>query len=204
MTGNVWIVTAPSGAGKTSLVRALLERDRQIRLSVSYTTRAPRPGERDGTDYHFVDEARFLAMLDAGEFLESAVVYGNRYGTSERWIRERIRDGVDVLLEIDWQGARQVRKLFAGAAGIFILPPSIAVLQQRLRDRGQDDAETVARRLAAARSDISHAAEFDYVIINDDFETALADLMAVVRAGRLRVQEQQQRHVSLFASLNAE
>lgn len=203
MTGNVWIVTAPSGAGKTSLVRAMLERDRQICLSVSHTTRAPRPGERDGQDYHFVDQTRFMAMLEAGEFLESAEVYGNRYGTSERWIRERLADGIDVLLEIDWQGAQQVRRLFPQSTGVFILPPSIEVLRERLRNRGQDDAATVARRLAAARSDISHAVEFDYVIINDHFETALADLLAVVRAHRLRAGEQLQRHAILFASLNA-
>ncbi|MDA8225612.1 MAG: guanylate kinase [Betaproteobacteria bacterium] len=203
MTGNVWIVTAPSGAGKTSLVRAMLERDRQICLSVSHTTRAPRPGERDGQDYHFVDETRFMTMLEAGEFLESAEVYGNRYGTSERWIRERLAEGIDVLLEIDWQGAQQVRRLFPQAIGVFILPPSIEVLRERLRNRGQDDAATVARRLAAARSDISHAVEFDYVIINDHFETALTDLLAVVRAHRLRAGEQLQRHAILFASLNA-
>ncbi len=196
------IVTAPSGAGKTSLVRAMLEKDTQVRLSVSWTTRAPRPGEQDGRDYHFVDTDTFSAMLARGEFLESALVYGNYYGTSETWIRERIAAGDDVLLEIDWQGAQQVRKLFPQAVGIFIMPPSLDILEQRLRLRGQDDETTVARRMSVARSEISHAVEFDYVIINDDFETALADLLAVIRSLRLRGQVQQQLHAALFSSLN--
>ena len=196
------IVTAPSGAGKTSLVRAMLEKDSQVRLSVSWTTRAPRPGEQDGRDYHFVDTDTFSAMLARGEFLESALVYGNYYGTSETWIRERIVAGDDVLLEIDWQGAQQVRKLFPQAVGIFIMPPSLEVLEQRLRLRGQDDETTVARRMSVARSEISHAVEFDYVIINDNFETALADLLAVIRSLRLRGQVQQQLHAALFSSLN--
>lgn len=199
MSGNVLIVTAPSGAGKTSLVRALLARDELVRLSVSYTTRAPRKGEADGRDYHFVSTERFVSMLAAGEFLESAEVYGNHYGTSEAWIRLQIAQNEDVLLEIDWQGAQQVRRLFPDAIGIFILPPSLAVLEQRLRDRGQDDEDTVARRLAAAREDISHALEFDYVIINDTFDVALTDLASVVRAERLRVAAQERRYTSLFA-----
>ena len=197
------IVTAPSGAGKTSLVRAMLERDSQVRLSVSWTTRAPRPGEQDGRDYHFVDTETFAAMLARGEFLESALVYGNYYGTSEAWIRERIAAGDDVLLEIDWQGAQQVRKLFPQAVGIFIMPPSLETLEQRLRLRGQDDDATVARRMSVARSEISHAVEFDYVIINDVFETALADLLAVIRSLRLKGPVQQQLHAALFSSLNA-
>ena len=198
MSGNVLIVTAPSGAGKTSLVRALLARDGLVRLSVSYTTRAPRKGETDGRDYHFVSQERFASMLTAGEFLESAEVYGNYYGTSEQWIRQQIEQNEDVLLEIDWQGAQQVRRLFPEAIGIFILPPSLTVLEQRLRDRGQDDEDTVARRLAAAREDISHALEFDYVIINDTFDVALTDLASVVRAERLRVAAQERRYTSLF------
>ena len=203
VTGHVLIVTAPSGAGKTSLVRAMLERDSQVRLSVSWTTRAPRPGEQDGRDYHFVDTETFAAMLARGEFLESALVYGNYYGTSEAWIRERIAAGDDVLLEIDWQGAQQVRKLFPQAVGIFIMPPSLETLEQRLRLRGQDDDATVARRMSVARSEISHAVEFDYVIINDVFETALADLLAVIRSLRLKGPVQQQLHAALFSSLNA-
>lgn len=203
MTGNLFILTAPSGAGKTSLVRALLARDALVRLSISYTTRAPRPGEENGRDYHFVDMPKFMQMLAAGEFLESAEVYGNRYGTSERWIRNALAAGDDVLLEIDWQGAAQVRRLFSDAVGVFILPPSLEVLQQRLVGRGQDSAEVVACRLAAAREDISHVGEFDYVIINDDFDTALADMLAVFRAYRLRIAVQQARHAALFTSLNS-
>lgn len=203
MTGNLFILTAPSGAGKTSLVRALLARDALVRLSISYTTRAPRPGEENGRDYHFVDMPKFMQMLAAGEFLESAEVYGNRYGTSEQWIRNALAAGDDVLLEIDWQGAAQVRRLFSDAVGVFILPPSLEVLQQRLVGRGQDSAEVVACRLAAAREDISHVGEFDYVIINDDFDTALADMLAVFRAYRLRIAVQQARHAALFTSLNS-
>ncbi len=202
MSGNVFIVTAPSGAGKTSLVRALLARDALVHLSVSYTTRTPRKGEEDGRDYHFVSPERFAALLEAGEFLESAQVYGNHYGTSEAWIRQQIARNEDVLLEIDWQGAQQVRRLFPDAIGIFILPPSLAVLEQRLRHRGQDDDETVARRLAAAREDISHALEFDYVIINDAFDVALTDLASVVRAERLRVAAQERKYMALFSMMN--
>ncbi len=198
MAGNVFIVTAPSGAGKTSLVHALLARDVRVRLSVSWTTRAPRPGEQEGEDYHFVTQAAFMAMLEAGEFLETAQVYGNYYGTSESWIRMQIAAEEDVLLEIDWQGAQQVRKLFPSAVGVFILPPSLSVLELRLRVRGQDEPDNVARGLSAAREDISHALEFDYVIINDDFDTALTDLLAIVRAERLRVSAQQQRYAALF------
>ncbi len=202
VTGHVFIVTAPSGAGKTSLVRAMLEKDPKVKLSVSWTTRAPRSGELDGRDYHFVDRQTFSAMLAAGEFLESALVYGNYYGTSEIWIRERITAGQDVLLEIDWQGAQQVRRLFPEAVGIFIVPPSLDVLEQRLHNRGQDSEETVARRMRVARQEISHAVEFDYVIMNDNFETALADLLAVVRAQRLRGTVQQHVYAALFSSLN--
>lgn len=201
--GNLFIVTAPSGAGKTSLVRELLARDGRVRLSISYTTRAPRPGEVDGRDYHFVSKEEFAAMLEAGEFLESAEVYGNYYGTSERWIRETMAAGDDILLEIDWQGAAQVRRLFAGTIGVFIVPPSLQVLQQRLTGRGQDSAEVIARRLAAAREDISHVSEFDYVIINDDFAEAVADLCAIFRARRLQASAQLARHASLFHQFNS-
>lgn len=203
MTGNLFILTAPSGAGKTSLVRALLAHDPWVRLSISYTTRAPRPGEEDGRDYHFVSLPQFVQMQAAGEFLESAEVYGNYYATSESWIRNALAAGDDVLLEIDWQGAAQVRLLFPEAVGVFIVPPSLEVLQHRLVGRGQDSAEVVACRLAAAREDISHVGEFDYVIINDDFDTALADMLAVFRAYRLRVALQQARHAALFTSLNS-
>ncbi len=200
--GNLFIVAAPSGAGKTSLVRELLARDGQVRLSISYTTRAPRPGETDGRDYHFVSKEEFIALLDAGEFLESAEVYGNYYGTSERWIRAAMAAGDDILLEIDWQGAAQVRRMFAEAIGVFIVPPSLQALQQRLTGRGQDSAEVIARRMAAAREDISHVSEFDYVIINDDFAEAVTDLCALFRTRRLQANRQLARHASLFHQFN--
>jgi len=199
--GNIFVVTAPSGAGKTSLVRALLEADRQVQLSISYTTRAPRPLEVDGKDYHFVDEATFIAMLERGDFLESAQVYGNRYGTSQPWIESVIGSGADILLEIDWQGAAQVRRIFPEAIGIFILPPSLEVLTERLQGRGSDSAETIARRLAAARDDIGHVEEFDYVIINDDFNTALQELLTVVRAQRLTAMRQLQRYAGMIGRM---
>lgn len=199
--GNIFIVTAPSGAGKTSLVRALLETDRQVQLSISYTTRPPRPGEVNGRDYHFVSEAEFLDMLNRGDFLESALVYGNRYGTSQRWIEGVVQTGRDILLEIDWQGAAQVRRLFPQAVGIFILPPSLDALLARLKGRRQDSEEVIARRLAAAREDIGHVEEFDYVIINDVFDTALQDLGAIIRAQRLRAEHQLQRHAELISQL---
>lgn len=192
MTGNLFIVTAPSGAGKSSLVKALLEADRGIRLSVSYTTRPPRPGEEDGVHYHFVTVERFQAMLGNGDFLESAEVYGNYYGTSQPWIEDQMRAGQDILLEIDWQGAAQVRKLFPDAIGLFILPPSLAELRRRLEGRGQDSAEVIERRIAAAQEDISHAYSFDYLVVNDNFATALADLQTVVHAQRLAIRHQMQ------------
>jgi len=190
MSGNLFIVCAPSGAGKSSLVKALIEADPVIRLSVSYTTRAPRPGEEDGNHYHFVDVETFRDMLNRGDFLESAEVYGNYYGTSQSWIEEQIRAGRDLLLEIDWQGAAQVRKLFPRAVNLFILPPSLAELKRRLEGRGQDSAEVIGRRLAAAQEDISHAYSFDYLVVNDDFDTALSDIRAIVRACRLGIHNQ--------------
>lgn len=201
MSGNVFVVSAPSGAGKTSLVRALLEADPQVRLSVSYTTRPPRPGEVDGVHYHFVSVEQFMEMLNRGDFLESAQVYGNYYGTSQRWIEEQLAAGTDILLEIDWQGAAQIRRLMPRAVSIFILPPSLEALRARLQGRGQDTEEVIERRLAAAREDMSHVGEFDYVIINDDFSTASLDLQAVVRAQRLRVEGQLARHASLLKEL---
>ncbi|MCL4470864.1 MAG: guanylate kinase [Gammaproteobacteria bacterium] len=200
-SGNLFIVTAPSGAGKTSLVKALLEHDKQIKLSVSYTTRPPRPGETDGKDYHFVTEQKFMEMLERGDFLESALVYGNRYGTSQPWIESAMRAGTDILLEIDWQGAEQVRKIFPRAIGIFILPPSLEALLERLKGRGQDSGEVIARRLAAAREDIRHVEQFDYVIINDVFESALQDLIAVVRAQRLKAEQQLGAHAEMIGNL---
>lgn len=200
-SGNLFVVVAPSGAGKSSLVNALLARDRSIKLSISYTTRPPRPGEEDGREYHFVTPESFRQMQAAGEFLESAEVHGNFYGTSRSWIEEQTRQGCDVLLEIDWQGARQVRARFPDAIGIFILPPSIETLSERLQRRGQDDADTITRRLLAAGGEIAHAPEFEYVIINQDFSDALGDLVAIVSAARLRFKSQAARHAGLFAQL---
>lgn len=199
--GNLFVVSAPSGAGKSSLVQALLEDDPNIRLSVSYTTRAPRTGEADGVHYHFVSPARFRELQSGGEFLESAEVYGNLYGTSKIWIQGQIEAGQDLLLEIDWQGAAQVRRLFPQAVGIFILPPSLVELERRLRQRAQDSDEVVAQRLAAAREDISHALEFDYLLVNDVFDATLADLRAVVRARHLSLQQQMDRLAPLLGSL---
>jgi guanylate kinase len=201
MVGHLYIVAAPSGAGKTTLVRMLLENDTGIRLSISYTTRAPRSGEQNGRDYHFVAVPDFLAKIETGDFLEWAEVHGNYYGTSKSGIEAEMACGRDVLLEIDWQGAQQVRKLFPGAIGIFILPPSLAELKSRLSGRGTDSAEVIARRLAAAQDEMRHVAEFDYVIINDDLQQATVDLLSVVRASRLRYTAQIQRHSRLFATL---
>jgi len=201
MAGHLYIVTAPSGAGKTTLVRMLLENDSGIRLSISYTTRAPRTGEQDGREYNFVTMDAFRAMVARSEFLEWAEVHGNCYGTSRPWIEAEMAAGRDVLLEIDWQGAQQVRRLFPEAIGVFVLPPSMAELERRLTGRGTDSAEVIARRLAAAREEMRHVSEFDYVIINDDLQQALGDLLSVVRASRLRLQAQRDRHTGLFQSL---
>ena len=200
-TGNLFVVAAPSGGGKTSLTRALLARDRGIRLSVSYTTRPPRPGEREGIDYHFISTERFMALRDAGEFLEHAHVHGNWYATSASWLKKQIEAGQDVLLEIDWQGAAQVRTLIPSSIHVFILPPSLALLEERLHRRGQDDKATIARRLESARDEIRHCAEFNYVIINQDFASAVDDLSAIVRASRLRSAQQCVRHEALIAQL---
>ncbi len=185
MAGDLFVVVAPSGAGKTSLVNALLGAERGLRLSVSYTTRAPREGEVDGREYHFVPRAAFESMIAAGDFIEHANVYGNYYGTSRRWIEAELAGDHDVLLEIDWQGARQVRTLFPNMVGIFILPPSLAELRRRLTARGKDSAEVIERRMASAREEISHVLEFEYIIVNEQFDVAVADLQAVVRAARL-------------------
>lgn len=203
MKGNLFVISAPSGAGKTSLVQALLNINSQIGLSVSYTTRAPRAGEHDGRDYHFVSRETFIAMAKQGEFLESAEVYGNYYGTSQKWISDQIAEGKDILLEIDWQGAAQVRALFPACISIFILPPSRDALAQRLNGRGKDDASVIARRLAAAREDVAHVAEFDYVIINDSLNEALRELNAVVLAAPLRGDKQLSRHHKLINELQS-
>ncbi|WP_374486896.1 guanylate kinase [Zoogloea sp.] len=198
MPGTLFIVTAPSGAGKTTLVSGLLERDPLVRLSVSYTTRAPRTGEVNGQHYNFVDVPTFRALRDKGEFLEWAEVHSNYYATSKTWLESQISSGKDILLEIDWQGAQQVRKVFPKAVGVFILPPSVDELERRLRGRGTDSEDVIARRVLAARGEMRHVAEFDYVIINEDLTAALDDLVAVVRASRLRYANQEARKPEFF------
>ena len=201
MSGNLFVVAAPSGAGKTTLVRLLLEQESRVHLSISYTTRGPRPGEENGREYHFVDNVEFQAMIARHEFLEWAEVHGNFYGTSQKWIADQLAAGHDVLLEIDWQGAQQVRKLFPQAIGIFILPPSMEELTRRLTGRGTNSADVIARRLAAAQAEMRHVGEFDYVIINDQLAQALEELRAVVRASRLSFGVQRVRHAALFERL---
>lgn len=201
MSGSLFVICAPSGAGKTSLVRALLEREPGVRLSVSHTTRGIRPGEQDGKHYHFITRPKFEEMIGRGEFLESAEVHGNLYGTSQGWIRQQRATGADIVLEIDWQGAQQVRRLIPDAIGVFILPPSLEALNQRLTDRRQDSPEVIQARLRAARGEIAHVDEFDYVIINREFSDAVEDLVAVVRSARLRLDRQAERHRDLINSL---
>ena len=201
MSGSLFIVSAPSGAGKTSLVHALLNLNPQIDASISYTTRAPRFGEQDGKDYHFVDHEIFLAMAQRGEFLESAEVYGNLYGTSQAWIDREISYGRDILLEIDWQGAAQIRSRFPKCISVFILPPSQKALKERLEKRGKDNDQVIAKRMAAVRQDTSHIAEFDYVIINDNLDVALNELNAVVLSARLHREKQLSRHQDLINQL---
>lgn len=200
-SGRLFLVTAPSGAGKSSLVNALLQLEPAIKLSISHTTRAPRPGEENGREYHFVTVEEFEAMKARGDFLESALVHGNYYGTSRVWIEEQMKAGNDVLLEIDWQGARQVRERFAGTVGIFILPPSIEALEWRLHHRGTDSEQTITRRLLGAGAEMAHAPEFEYVIINEDFDAALAQMRAVVIASRLAYGQQAVRHRDTLAAL---
>jgi len=199
--GSILLVAAPSGAGKSSLVNALLAQDGSIRLSVSFTTRAPRPGETHGREYHFFSAEDFAARQARDEFLEAAQVHGNWYGTSRLWIEQRLSEASDVLLEIDWQGAQQVKRQFPQAVGVFILPPSMEALQARLNRRGQDSAAVIEQRLRAARSEMAHAPEFDFIIVNERFELALAELAAIVAACRLRAERQATRHAQLFDEL---
>ena len=196
--GSLFVVVAPSGAGKTSLVKALLEKEPNIRLSISYTTRAPRQGETHARDYHFVDRPTFEKMIAQGDFLEYANVYGNYYGTSKRWIERELAGDHDVLLEIDWQGAAQLRALFPNMVGIFILPPSFAELRKRLESRGKDAPEAIERRMASSREEISHVLEFEYIIVNERFEAALSDLISVVHATRVSRAQQAVRLASLL------
>ncbi len=199
--GTLFVVSAPSGAGKTSLVAALLAEDARLGVSVSHTTRPMRPGEKDGVNYHFVSRETFEAMIGRSEFLEHADVFGNYYGTSQTWVEDTLQSGQDVILEIDWQGAAQVRRLMPDCVGIFIVPPSPEILKARLTGRGTDAPEVVERRLREAGEECSHAQEFDYLVVNDEFAVALADLQAIVRAQRLRMQAQEVRHAGLLSRL---
>jgi guanylate kinase len=203
MSGSLFIVAAPSGAGKTSLVNALVTKHNTIKLSVSHTTRAAREGEVDGKDYFFVSQDEFAEMQGAGTFLESATVFDNSYGTSSEAVLAQLQQGFDVILEIDWQGAQQVRKNYPDCTGIFIIPPSKHALEQRLRGRGQDNDEIIARRMRDAESEISHYVEFDYLIVNDDFEVALSEIEAIIEAKRKSMAVQQQQHATLLAELLA-
>lgn len=200
--GNLFVVAAPSGAGKSSLVKALLELDSRLNVSVSHTTRAPRGQEVDGREYHFVTEAEFQAMIERGEFFEWARVHGNLYGTSRAAIEARMAAGEDVILEIDWQGALQIKQLFPNAVLIFILPPSWDELLQRLRRRGEDGEDVIATRMANARTEVAQARHFDFVIINALFETALFDLKAIVHAQRLKYAAQRRAKKAVFEALN--
>ena len=199
LAGSLFVVAAPSGAGKSTLVNALLAQEPGIRLSISTTTRAPRPGEQHGREYFFTTPEDFVARAGAGEFLEWAEVHGNYYGTSRLLVEKQMKTGTDILLEIDWQGARQVRKQFPDAAGIFILPPSIAALEERLYKRGQDEPHVITKRLLAAGGEIAHAPEFEYAIINEEFDVALSEMSAIVKATRARFPQQAARNAALFA-----
>jgi len=203
-TGTLYIVSAPSGAGKTSLVKALVDAQPQVRVSVSHTTRTMRPGEVDGVNYHFVSREDFLARLERNEFLEHAEVFGNLYGTSQRWLEDTLAEGFDLILEIDWQGAQQVRRLMPQAKSIFILPPTQEALRQRLNNRGQDSDEIIDKRMREAVSEMSHYVEYDYLVINDDFAHALIDLQSIFRSNQLIQKTQQQRHASLLGELLAQ
>lgn len=195
------MVAAPSGGGKTSLIKSLLARDDAVRLSVSHTTRPPRPGEQDQVHYHFVDAERFSRLVSEDAFLEHADVYDHRYGTGREAVESQLAQGFDVILDIDWQGARQIRSSFPACVSIFILPPSLETLRQRLRNRGQDSEEVIEKRMQKARAEIAHWDEFDFLIINDDFQAALADLQSIIRSGKLQRQGQQERYVKILAEL---
>lgn len=201
MTGTLFVLSAPSGAGKTSLVKSLLENTDNLSVSISHTTRAVRPGELQGVNYHFVSVDAFHAMLDHSDFLEHAEVFGNYYGTSRSFVEQTLRQGTDVILEIDWQGAQQIRRIFPEAVSIFILPPSRATLEDRLRGRGQDAEEVIQKRLSKAQDEMSHFVEYDYLVINDRFDIAVAELQAIIRASRLEILKQSERHSALLQGL---
>ncbi len=200
-SGTLYIISAPSGGGKTSLVNALLQSVPNLEVSISHTTRPIRPGEKEGINYHFVDEGTFTDLINQQAFLEHAKVFGNYYGTSTQWVEEKLRAGVDIILEIDWQGAQQVRKLLPASIGIFILPPSWKTLEERLHERAQDEEAVIARRLTEARTEISHYHEYEYLVVNDDFSRALADLKAIIQARRLRLEVQKIRCKDLIENL---
>lgn len=201
LAGTLFIISAPSGGGKTSLVHALLKTIPNLEVSISYTTRKKRPSEQDGVNYHFIDELKFKLLLQQQAFLEHAIVFGNYYGTSKEWVEKKLQEGVDVILEIDWQGAKQVRELMPDSVGIFILPPSWEALTQRLRERAQDDEVVIKRRLDEAHGEMAHYRDYDYLVINDNFDRALADLKAIILARRLRLQAQEIRSVGLLQNL---
>ncbi|WP_428036816.1 guanylate kinase [Amphritea sp.] len=204
LLGTLYVISAPSGAGKTSLVNALLEQDTQVRVSVSHTTRAMRPGEVDGKHYNFVSMDAFDAKIKKGQFLEYANVFTNKYGTSRLWVEEQLQQGVDVILEIDWQGAQQVRKQMPNCVSLFILPPSAAELRKRLTGRGTDSVEVINHRMSEALNEMSHYGEYQYLIINDDFNRALLELQSVFIARRLELQRQQQKHATMLDELLSE
>lgn len=201
MSGSLFVVAAPSGAGKTSLVKALVDAVPDIGISVSHTTRSPRNGEVDGVDYFFVDPARFNRMIEAGDMLEYATVFGRGYGTSRAFVERELQSGNDVILEIDWQGARTIRAMHPETVSVFILPPSLAILRARLEGRGKDDASVIDARMAQALEELSHYAEFDYLVVNDDFAQAVDDLTAIVRASRLRREAQRHKLAPLLGRL---
>jgi len=201
LLGTLYVMSAPSGAGKTSLVAAILERDNRLRVSVSHTTRPMRPGEQDGVSYHFVPHEQFEKMIGEGKFLEHAQVFENYYGTSGEWVDEQLAAGRDVILEIDWQGAQQIRHLRPDCVSVFIVPPSLAILRSRLNGRGQDAEDVIERRLREASDECSHYPEYDYLVVNDDFAVARDQLLAIVAAERLRIGAQQQRHQALLSEL---
>ena len=199
--GTLYVVSAPSGAGKTSLVKAMLERDGGILVSVSHTTREMRPAEVDGVDYNFVAMDEFNKMIEAAAFLEFAEVFTNKYGTSQLWVQEQLDNGKDVILEIDWQGAQQIRRLMPECLSIFIVPPSKEALRERLNNRGQDSEEVIEHRMSEAVSEMSHYGEYDYLVVNDEFDTALNDLHSIFVAQRLKLDNQQDRQSELLTSL---
>ena len=199
--GQLWVIAAPSGAGKTSLVNALVKKVENLLISISYTTRAPRPSEQDGVNYFFISEQQFKQMISAEDLLEYANVFGNYYGTGRTWVSEQLKAGIDVILEIDWQGAAQIRELMPDSHSIFILPPSLEVLETRLHGRGEDKPEVIQKRLAEASLEMSHCDEFDYIVINDQFEQALAELEIIITAQRLISERQMQRYGHLIKNL---